>query len=127
MIANEIVEEQKSHDIGVTTSLTDWFIGSFDRALEILLKIDDNLSIATQFWTAREFNDSETEIAFLQIWPDTRRVENVWLVPDIVALEWLRERGVPVTECVEISFSTRAIRNAFIAETDRSSGNASRC
>jgi hypothetical protein len=124
MIFNEIYVNRKPRDREAKTSLTDWFIGSYERAKEILSKIDDSGSSAvTQFWTAR-FTDRESQIAFVLVWPNSRLVEDpdgvdVWVVPDIVALEFLRDRrGVILTECLEITFSSRKMRTAFLAHTD---------
>ncbi len=126
MLSNEIYEKRKTRHREVKTSLTDWFIGSYWRAKEILLKIDGTgTSVVTQFWTAR-FTDRESQIAFVLVWANARLVEDpdgrsVWIVPDIVALQFLKDRGgVTLTECVEIEFSSSAMRNAFMAEIDHS-------
>jgi hypothetical protein len=124
MISNEIYEERKTHHQGAKTSLTDWFIGAYARAVEILSKIDGTGSSAvTQFWTA-SFTDADSQIAFVLVWPNARMVEDpdgriVWVAPDIVALQFLKDRGgVELTECLEISFSSRQTRAAFLAHTD---------
>lgn len=124
MITNEIYEERKTHHRETKTSLTDWFIGSYWRAKELLSKIDgEGSSEVTQFWTAR-LTDRESQIAFVLVWPNARMVEDpdgriVWIVPDIVALEFARSRGgVILTECLEISFSSRQTRAAFLAHTE---------
>ncbi|MCW2285617.1 hypothetical protein M2323_003566 [Rhodoblastus acidophilus] len=98
-----------------------WFPGSLDRALHILAQCGDTTSRACQFWLAR-FDDRLTRAGFLQIWSDARRVDGAWLVPDVLALEWLRDSaGVRLSQCVEIRFSSQKQRDAFIAKA----GNAS--
>lgn len=99
-----------------------WFPGALGRALQILAQCGDRTSRACQFWLAR-LDDRLTEEGFLQIWSDARRVDDrVWIVPDVIALEWLCERGgVILIQRVEIRFSSRKQRDAFIAKA----GNAS--
>jgi hypothetical protein len=104
--------------------MADWFIGSYWSAKEILSKIEGSgSSVVTQFWTAR-FTARESEIAFVLVWPNSRVVEDpdgrsVWIVPDIVSLQFLKDRGgVELTECVEIKFESEKIRATFLAHTD---------
>ncbi len=118
MDSNYIYDQQKLHGPGEKTFFVDWFFGSFENAMRILSRLGDATSEATQFWTVSEFDDDETRLGFLQIWSNARRMDGVWIVPDIIALQWLRDRGVPIVECVEMVFWSKEGRSAFIAETD---------
>ncbi|MCI4680892.1 hypothetical protein K9U39_01400 [Rhodoblastus acidophilus] len=124
MIANEIYEERKPQHRETKTSFTDWFIGTYARAKETLALINDTESVLIQFWIAR-FTDRESQIAFVLVWPNARMVEDpdgriVWILPDnLVSRQFLLNRGgVELTECVEITFSSRQTRAAFLAHTD---------
>ena len=125
MMSNEIYAERKAAASQVETSITDWFIGSYDRANEILSTIDrEGSSEVTQFWTAH-FTDRESQIAFVLVWPSARVVEDpdgrsVWILPDnLVSRQFLLDRGgVELTECVEITFSSREIRAAFVGHAN---------
>ena len=120
MIASEIYDQKKLHQRGVNTFFVDWFSCSFEAAMRILSRLGDTTSEVIQFWTVSEFGaDDETELGFLQIWSNARRVDGVYIVPDILALDWLREQGVFVDEAVEIVFWSKKCRADFIGQTDR--------
>lgn len=103
----------------------EYFIGSIDRVFQILAQCGDTASLATQLWTV-SFDDSSTRDGFLQIWSDARRLDELWIVPDVLALEWLREwGGVRLYQCVEIRFPSRKARTAFIDKAENSSVRAS--
>ena len=113
----EIYDQRNLQKRGAKTVFVDWFSGSFENVMLVLARLGDVTSEATQFWTVSQFNE-ETRLAFLQIWSNARRVDGVWIVPDILALEWLREQGVLVDEAVEIVFWSKKCRADFMAQTD---------
>ena len=86
--------------------------------MRVLSRLGDTTSEVTQFWTVSEFCDDETELGFFQIWQNVLPVDGVWIVPDILALQWLRDRAVPVVECVEMVFWSKKCRADFMAQTD---------
>jgi hypothetical protein len=121
MFANEILEE-RSLDGNLKVPITTLFIGSYDLAIEILVKLTKDRrdeAVATKFWRV-QFDDPETKTEFLQIWSKTRSLDGWFVLEDCVAREWLIERGGVrlLEECVAITFSSWMLRAAFMAETD---------
>ncbi|MGO9390239.1 hypothetical protein [Rhodoblastus sp.] len=113
-----IYDQRNLHDRGANTFFVDWFSGSFEAALRILNRLGDATSEATQFWTVGQFDDDETGLAFFQIWKNAKIVDGRIVVPDIIALQWLRDQNVRVVECVEMVFWSKKSRADFIAQTD---------
>ncbi|MCW2286766.1 hypothetical protein M2323_004536 [Rhodoblastus acidophilus] len=108
---------------GTTDRSVVWFFGTIDQALQRLDQCGDTTSRLSEFWAVR-FDDRSTKEGFLQIWSDARRIDDrFWVVEveDVIALEWLRERGgVELVECVEIRFHSIAQRDAFIFAAEAS-------
>jgi hypothetical protein len=129
MITNNICEERKTHCLKVKTSLTGWYFGTYDWALQTLKLLGDDQSVPTAFWTVR-FTDRESLRCFILVWPNARRVPvdtrglddselGIWAVPDIVCFQFLRDRGgVVLTPCVKMKFPSREKRAAFRALAD---------
>src|SRR5271166_5017701 len=119
MIANDIYIEEKSREVKAKAPITTLFIGSYELAVEILLNLNDKEeAVATKLWRV-QFDDTETKSAFLVLCPDARFVEGWWLVKNCVIREWLLEQGgARLDEIVAITFASRRLRDAFIAQTD---------
>jgi hypothetical protein len=119
MIANEIYVEERSRDRKAKAPITTLFIGSYNRAVEILVKLNyKEEAVATKFWRV-QFDDPETERDYHLLWSDARCVDGWWVLDDCVTREWLLERGgVRLEECVAITFASRRLRKAFMAHTD---------
>jgi len=123
MIANEIYVEKRSRDGKLKAPITTLFIGSYELAILIFLKItkgrQEEDAVATKLWRV-QFDDPETKTNFLVLCPDALCVDGCWwLVRDCVIREWLLEHGgARLEECVAITFASRRLRDAFIAQTD---------
>jgi hypothetical protein len=119
MIANDIYVEEMLRDGKAKVPITTLFIGSYNRAVGILTKLnDEDEAVATKFWRV-QFDDPETERDYHLLWSDARCVDGWWVVKDCVEREWLLERGgVRLDECVAVSFASWRLRKAFMALTD---------
>jgi hypothetical protein len=118
---NEYVEEL-SRDGKLRMPITTLFIGSYSRAIDILLditQIDDDDAVATKCWRV-QFDDAQTKKNFLCLCPDALCVDGFWwLVENCVIREWLIDQGgILLEEIVAIEFSSLRLRAAFMAETD---------
>lgn len=116
MRAEDCSEAGRARPVGAEFFIT-WFVGSYDAAIRILARLGNASSEVKQFWRAT-FPDPADEEAFLLLWPDARRVGHWAAVDDIVQLEWVRERGATVEECVEITFYSGRSRAEFLANVD---------
>lgn len=123
MIINELSIERNRRPKRKVEPIRGWFFGRLDWAERILKTLGDNQSTPNVFWTVR-FTHEESLLNFLYLWPDARRVrvpENgklrtVWVIPDIVCFQFLRDRGgVVLAPAVEIEFADCEKRAAFRA------------
>ena len=120
-------EKKKPQKRENTEPINDFFPGNFDWAMRTLKTLGDDQSVPKSFWTVR-FTDRESLRAFLIVWPNSRLLPDdthgfednselgIWEVEDIVCFQFLREReGTVLAPAVEIEFSSRKSRAAFLA------------
>ena len=120
MIANNLEVEKLSRAEKLEMPITTLFIGSYHRAIYILMKLnDEEEAVATKCWRV-QFDDAQTKKNFLCLCPDALCVDSIWwLVENCVIREWLIEQGgIILEECAAITFSSWRLREAFMAETD---------
>jgi len=117
---DNVYVEELSRD-GMKMPITTLFIGSYNLAISILVKLTDfneDEAVATKLWRV-QFDDSEVKANFLVLCPDARCIDGWWLVRDCVIREWLIDQGgILLEEIVAIEFSSLRLRKAFMAETD---------
>jgi hypothetical protein len=119
MIASNIDVEELSRDGKLQMPITTLFLGSYHRAIYILMKLDDEEdAVATRCWRV-QIDDPETKAGFLVLCPDALCIDDWWLVENCVIREWLIEQGgIVLEEIVAIEFSSLRLRKAFMVETD---------
>ncbi len=116
MFCNNAYIHELSHAGKLNMPITTLFIGSYHRAIYILMKLDDEEdAVATKIWRV-QFDDPETQAGFLLLWPDARCADGYWwLVENCIIREWLIEQGgVRLEEIVAITFASLRLRKRFM-------------
>jgi hypothetical protein len=120
IISNNVYVDELSRAGKLEMPITTLFIGSYHRAIYILMKLDDEEeAIATKLWRV-QFDDPETKAEFLYLWPDALCVDGCWwLVKDCITRGWLIDRGASyLEEVVAIEFASLRLRKRFMDEAD---------
>jgi len=116
---NEYIEELSRGQFEMP--ITTLFIGSYHRAIYILMKLnDEEEAVVTKCWRV-QFEDAQLKTNFLALCPDAVCVDGCWwLVENCVIHEWLAEQAgiLLLEEIVAIEFASLRLRAAFMAETD---------